>query len=171
MRDFSKVCWRLKFCPVVLRPGRKPYWVSSIFGSTISQHLHRGTIIIMWLECTFLEKLSIDVPWHTRCVWEFLPIWMFVGFYCNLQPSVFWQLARLKMICGMLFSFSKSYSCDTVVYDVTKFLKIWKAPHLARMSHPFLSKPLFSSWWISFRIRFLPVMTMHYWQITLLLIQ
>ena len=35
-KDFSKICWRVELCPVVLRPRTKPYWVSSSFVSVIS---------------------------------------------------------------------------------------------------------------------------------------
>ena len=31
--DFSKNCWRLEICFVVVRPRRKPHWISSSFGS------------------------------------------------------------------------------------------------------------------------------------------
>ena len=34
-RDFLKICWRVEICSVVLRPRRKPHWVSSSFGSII----------------------------------------------------------------------------------------------------------------------------------------
>jgi len=34
-RDFSKICWRVEICSKVLRPRRKPHWVSSSFGSII----------------------------------------------------------------------------------------------------------------------------------------
>jgi len=36
---FSKFYWRVKFWSVVLRPRRKPHWVSFSFYSTISRHL------------------------------------------------------------------------------------------------------------------------------------
>ena len=34
-QDFLKICWRVEICSVVLRPRRKPDWVSSSFGSII----------------------------------------------------------------------------------------------------------------------------------------
>jgi len=35
-QDFSKICWRVKIRSVVLRPERKPHWVSCSFDSIIS---------------------------------------------------------------------------------------------------------------------------------------
>ena len=37
-QDFWKVCLRVKFWSVVLRPGRKPHWPFSNFDSTISRY-------------------------------------------------------------------------------------------------------------------------------------
>ena len=34
-QDFSKICWRVVIWSVVLRPRRKPHWVSSSFGLII----------------------------------------------------------------------------------------------------------------------------------------
>ena len=34
-QDFSNICWRVEICSVMLRPRRKPHWVSSSFGSII----------------------------------------------------------------------------------------------------------------------------------------
>jgi len=34
-QDFSKICWRVELCSVVLRPRQKPHWVSSRLGSII----------------------------------------------------------------------------------------------------------------------------------------
>ena len=34
-QHFLKFCWRVEICSVVLRPQRKPHWVSSSFGSII----------------------------------------------------------------------------------------------------------------------------------------
>jgi len=34
-QDFSKICWRVDICSVVLQPRRKQHWISSSFGSII----------------------------------------------------------------------------------------------------------------------------------------
>jgi len=34
-QDFSKICWRVEICFVVLRQEWKPHWLSSSFGSII----------------------------------------------------------------------------------------------------------------------------------------
>jgi len=41
-QDFSKFCWRVEICSVVLRPRQKTHWISSSFGSIIfpSWHTH-----------------------------------------------------------------------------------------------------------------------------------
>jgi len=38
-QEFSKICWRVEICSVVIRPRRKQHWVSSSFGSKFSRHL------------------------------------------------------------------------------------------------------------------------------------
>jgi len=39
-QDFSKICWRVGICSVVLRPRQKPHWVQSSFGSIIFPSWH-----------------------------------------------------------------------------------------------------------------------------------
>jgi len=55
--DFSNICWRVEFCSVVLRPWRKPHWVSSSFDSIISRYLFTKR-----LAYTFAWRLRTEMP-------------------------------------------------------------------------------------------------------------
>ena len=39
-QNFSKFCWRVEICSVVLRPRQKPHWISPNFGSIIFPSWH-----------------------------------------------------------------------------------------------------------------------------------
>ena len=38
-QDFSKICWRVEICAVVMRPWRKPHWYHTALVPLFSQHL------------------------------------------------------------------------------------------------------------------------------------
>ena len=52
-QDFSKICWRVEICSVVLRRRQNPHWVSSSFGSII--------FAAAW-HTLFLGRLSKKMP-------------------------------------------------------------------------------------------------------------
>ena len=56
-QNFSKICWRVEICSVVLRARRKPHKVSPGFASIFSPYL-----FVTNLACTLPGRLSKEIP-------------------------------------------------------------------------------------------------------------